>query len=403
MIKLLTIILEYLPKVSKFITQRGSKYLPNKDKLAFSKLKTQLIEEIFSNPELVKNPKLIKEVKAALVKNNIVPSEDSARSLIRYALPDLSETARKNYDALAYQAVHAPKSQYEKMLTSERMKVMERSKQVETNLRKAKQQYEDIRAIITDHKKRGEYIDLGKAHEILTPGIKSTTKTGRIGEKFNKNAKKMVEFFGEDQEVMDLLKFIQKERDFYKSVSQPTPKSLSSKIHTSKIRKWKHMRDKFQSYFDDPLEAEHVMMRPDKYDLVDIGQTEMAVRFREPSYITTRKRNLEKNNLVKEIKRLIFDKKDDIALLKWGLDQTGRPNPNVLGQVAEKTAALEAKGQPAADLGLQIAITDKPTGKIKYFGKPYSNLVQLKKSLAVEPFKDGGFASIEEVIGYNNG
>ena len=112
--------------------------------------------------------------------------------MIRYALPDLSETARKNYDALAYQAVHAPKSQYEKMLTSERMKVMERSKQVETNLRKAKQQYEDIRAIITDHKKRGEYIDLGKAHEILTPGIKSTTKTGRIGEKFNKNAKKMV-------------------------------------------------------------------------------------------------------------------------------------------------------------------------------------------------------------------
>jgi hypothetical protein len=395
--RLFLILKPYLPKVAQYIGK--GKNLANKDKLDFSQIKTQITEEVFSDQELVKNPDLIKEYKNILIENDIVPNQNSAKSLIRYALPNLSTTAKKNYDEAAYSAIHKPKTEKEKKISSLRMKKMDRTKQVLTNLNKAKQQYEDVRNIILNAKKEGKNIHLGEAYDILTPNMKAGTKSGRIGEKFDKNAKKMIELWGDDPEVIDLLNFIKKQREKYK-VATSTSKSLPGTIHTSKIRKWKHMRDKFQHYFDDPLEAEHTMMRPDKYDLVDIGQTEVAVRFREPDYLTTRPRNLEKNEIVKDIKMNMFDKKELIDALEFSLNETGRPNPNILTQIADIEAKIQASGKRAEDLGLQIALTDKPTGKIKYFGKPYTSLVQLKKSLETEPFKDGGFASLEEVLRY---
>jgi len=387
----------YFPKLARYIGKR----LGDREVKEFYNLKKQITKDVFSDSELIKDKDLIKEYKNVLVESNIVPTVDAGKTLIKRVIKTLPPNIQQNYKDVKT----LTKKDIGKKISPEEWKKRS-SKAVITKLENAKQEYEAVRDVILNASKEGKNLHLGEAYESLIPNLKSATKHGKIFEKFNNNYKKMMEVYADDPEVMNLLNFMAKQQLKYKAVTGRGPKSVSSAIHTSKIRKWKHMRDKFQQYFDDPLEAEHIMMRPDKYDLVDIGESEIAVRFREPDYLTTKARNTEKNNLVTNIKKNIFDKKELIKDLEFSLEQqskgvvVNRTPETIKSEIAILDANIEAIGGRAENLGLQIAITDRPTGKIKYYGKPYESLVQLKKSLETEPFKDGGFASIEEVLEY---
>ena len=178
---------------------------------------------------------------------------------------------------------------------------------------------------------------------------------------------------------------------------------METQLTTRKSGAGLRKAQKFQKYFDVPLEGEHIMMRPDKFELVELGKTDLAIKFRQAEYATTKERNALKNKIVSNIKRYIIIKNDLEGKLKASVQQDGKPDPDILFDFNYLSAQIDNASHKAADLGLDIAIVDTHTGDIKRYGGMYENILQLKKSVEKEGFQDGGLVSFEEVIGYNHG
>ena len=261
-------------------------------------------------------------------------------------------------------------------------------------------EYKQIKDII---EKDG--VTIGEAWSTLKPNLSATGKHNAINRDLTTNVLASQEYLPKNKETDELITFLINERNIYNKIgqTQKLPKTLETQLTTRKSGAGLRKAQKFQKYFDVPLEGEHIMMRPDKFELVELGKTDLAIKFRQPEYATTKERNALKNKIVSNIKRNIIIKNDLEGKLKASVQQDGKPDPDILFDFNYLSAQIDNASHKAADLGLDIAIVDTHTGDIKRYGGMYDNILQLKKSVEKEGFQDGGLVSFEEVIGYNHG
>ena len=263
-------------------------------------------------------------------------------------------------------------------------------------------EYKQIKDII---EKDG--VTIGEAWSTLKPNLSATGKHNAINRDLTTNVLASQEYLPKNKETDELISFLINERNIYNKIgaTQKIPKTLETQLTTRKSGEGLRKAQKFQKYFDVPLEGEHIMMRPDKFELVELGKTDLAIKFRKPEYATTKERNALKNKIVSNIKRNIIIKNDLQTKLQQSIEMSnsGRPDPNILFDFNYLSAQIDNASHKAADLGLDIAIVDTHTGDIKRYGGMYENILQLKKSVEKEGFQDGGLVSFEEVIGYNHG
>ena len=261
-------------------------------------------------------------------------------------------------------------------------------------------EYKQIKDII---EKDG--VTIGEAWSTLKPNLSATGKHNAINRDLTTNVLASQEYPPKNKETDELITFLINERNIYNKIgqTQKLPKTLETQLTTRKSGAGLRKAQKFQKYFDVPLEGEHIMMRPDKFELVELGKTDLAIKFRQAEYATTKERNALKNKIVSNIKRNIIIKNDLEGKLKASVQQDGKPDPDILFDFNYLSAQIDNASHKAADLGLDIAIVDTHTGDIKRYGGMYENILQLKKSVEKEGFQDGGLVSFEEVIGYNHG
>ena len=261
-------------------------------------------------------------------------------------------------------------------------------------------EYKQIKDII---EKDG--VTIGEAWSTLKPNLSATGKHNAINRDLTTNVLASQEYLPKNKETDELITFLINERNIYNKIgqTQKLPKTLETQLTTRKSGEGLRKAQKFQKYFDVPLEGEHIMMRPDKFELVELGKTDLAIKFRQAEYATTKERNALKNKIVSNIKRNIIIKNDLEGKLKASVQQDGKPDPDILFDFNYLSAQIDNASHKAADLGLDIAIVDTHTGDIKRYGGMYENILELKKSVEKEGFQDGGLVSFEEVIGYNHG
>ena len=269
-----------------------------------------------------------------------------------------------------------------------------------TMLKNKFDEYKKIKDII---EKDG--VTIGEAWSQLKPNLSSPGKHNAINRDFTTNVLASREYLPQNKETDELITFLANERNIYNKIgaTQTLPKTLETQLTTRKSGEGLRRAQKFQQYFDVPLEGEHIMMRPDKFELVELGKTDLAIKFRQPEYATTKERNALKNKIVSNIKRNIIIKNDLEDKFKASVQQEGKPDPDILFDFNYLSAQIDNASHNAADLGLDIAIVDTKTGDIKRYGGMYENILQLKKSVAERGFKNGGLVSIEEMLGYNHG
>jgi len=263
-------------------------------------------------------------------------------------------------------------------------------------------EYKQIKDII---EKDG--VTIGEAWSTLKPNLSATGKHNAINRDLTTNVLASQEYLPKNKETDELITFLINERNIYNKIgqTQKIPKTLETQLTTRKSGEGLRKAQKFQKYFDVPLEGEHIMMRPDKFELVELGKTDLAIKFRQAEYATTKERNALKNKIVSNIKRNIIIKNDLQTKLQQSIEMSnsGRPDPNILFDFNYISAQIDNASHKAGDLGLDIAIVDTNTGDIKRYGGMYENILELKKSVEKEGFQDGGLVSFEEVIGYNHG
>ena len=261
-------------------------------------------------------------------------------------------------------------------------------------------EYKQIKDII---EKDG--VTIGEAWSQLKPNLSSNGKHNAINRDFTTNVLASQEYLPKNKETDELITFLINERNIYNKIgqTQKLPKTLETQLTTRKSGAGLRKAQKFQKYFDVPLEGEHIMMRPDKFELVELGKTDLAIKFRQAEYATTKERNALKNKIVSNIKRNIIIKNDLEGKLKASVQQDGKPDPDILFDFNYLSAQIDNASHKAGDLGLDIAIVDTNTGDIKRYGGMYENILELKKSVEKQGFQDGGLVSFEEVIGYNHG
>jgi hypothetical protein len=310
----------------------------------------------------------------------------------------LKEGAKEALTALA--PVGRKLSQEAKDFLSQLKKGKTNVKRKVTMLEKKFDEYKQIKDIIDQ-----DGVTIGEAWSTLKPNLSATGKHNAINRDLTTNVLASQEYLPKNKETDELISFLINERNIYNKIgqTQKIPKTLETKLTTRKSGAGLRRAQKFQKYFDVPLEGEHIMMRPDKFELVELGKTDLAIKFRQAEYATTKERNALKNKIVSNIKRNIIIKNDLEGKLKASVQQDGKPDPDILFDFNYLSAQIDNASHKAADLGLDIAIVDTHTGDIKRYGGMYDNILQLKKSVEKEGFQDGGLVSFEEVIGYNHG
>ena len=134
------------------------------------------------------------------------------------------------------------------------------------------------------------------------------------------------------------------------------------------------------------------MMRPDKYKLVELGKKDVAVKFREPEYATTKTRNETiKNEISRAIKRHLAKRNDIIKEIQEAV-KTKQSNslPTLKNELQKIDDLITNQYNKAEKLGLELAIVNQNSGKINYYGKQYNNMTELYKSFKELNYNDGG-------------
>ena len=251
-------------------------------------------------------------------------------------------------------------------------------------------------------------ISLGDAVRKVNPGKADNTISNIINRNFDRNMLNLKELLPkkEFKNYESVFNKFQEAREAYKAESLTLPKKLESEIHTYKSGEGIKQRDKYKKWFGEGiLQAEHTMMRPDKYQLVELGKKDVAVEFRQPEYATTKKRNEEiKNNIARAIKRQLVNKDKIIQEIQEAV-RTKQSNslPILKEQLKKIEDVIKKQSKDAEKLGLELAIVNKNTGKVTYHGKQYNNMVELYKSFKDLKYNKGGYiqsslASIDEVL-----
>lgn len=195
----------------------------------------------------------------------------------------------------------------------------------------------------------------------------------------------------------------------------PQSKFIKSLATNPRIKRF------FSEKVNDPnyLQKHHLLGKEDAYRLADnLDKKDVAMRFRAPTNLTTKKRN-EKiaEELRKKIQLTMLAK--DRALQKLinsnQKELFGTPNSKDIVKVQGFSNRIEMLSSTAKDFGIDLAIPDSK-GKIKYYGGQYDNVLQLKESLKdnivpgskdkkilpsynkVKNLQKGGLLDIEEML-----
>ena len=194
---------------------------------------------------------------------------------------------------------------------SEAAKLRDRSSSQITNAINA---YNKIYKPVLDLIQENPGMSLADAVRKINPGKKDNTISNIINRNFDRNVDNLKNLLPNDQfkNYESVLNQFKKERDIYKAESSTMPKSLESELTTYKSGEGIKQRDKYKSWFGEGvLQGEHTMMRPDKYKLVELDKKDVAVKFREPEYATTKTRNETiKNEIARAIKRHLAKRND---------------------------------------------------------------------------------------------
>ncbi len=277
-----------------------------------------------------------------------------------------------------------------------------------TQLTNARDAHDYIYQPVLDLMKENQGMSLRDAVKQIKPGKADNTISNIINRNFDRNTENLKNLLSEKEfkNYENTINQFKKERELYQAESQIVPKSLKREIHTHTSGKGIQQRDKYKKFFgEDVLQGEHTMMLADKYQLVELGKKDTAVKFRQPEYATTKTRNQTiKNEIARTIKRQLV-KKDEIIQEIQEAVRTKQSNylPILKEQLKKIEDVIKKQSKDAEKLGLKLAIVNKNTGKITYHGKQYNSMVELYKSFKDLKYNKGGYvqsslASIDEVL-----
>ena len=275
---------------------------------------------------------------------------------------------------------------------SEAAKVRDRSSSQITNAINA---HNKIYKPVLDLIQENPGMSLADAVRKINPGKKDNTISNIINRNFDRNVDNLKNLLPNDQfkNYENALNQFKKERDIYKAESSTMPKSLESELTTYKSGEGIQQRDKYKSWFGEGvLQGEHTMMRPDKYKLVELNKKDVAVKFREPEYATTKTRNETiKNEISRAIKRHLAKRNDIIKEIQEAV-KTKQSNslPTLKNELQKIDDLITNQYNKAEKLGLELAIVNQNSGKINYYGKQYNNMTELYKSFKELGYNDGG-------------
>ena len=359
------------------------------------KLKVAVQNEVFTNPELIKkDANLVNHYRQKLVDDGVAPSYESAKSTTNNIIRKdyMSDDATTNFKKISKDSTW-PAERKKKMSEywtkfregEKGTKVAWRDKRLATMRDRFIKKLKGVQEIYNR-----DSVDLNRAVEKF-----GDTKGRSLGRQLLSNKEDELVFMDSllrdpDEELRALGKWWKDARKEYKEIYSPqTAKSLYTKLHTHKsgpgleeARKWKEFKKKTGSkWVPEGLEGEHTMMWPDKYMLAKQGKFDVAKRFRQPEYPTTRQRNMKKNDLVSQLKVRLNKKYKAIDALRESVKRSnsGQPDPETVAELTRINALIADTSTHAQDLGLAIAIPDR-AGNIKYFGGTYDNFMDLAKS-----------------------
>ena len=159
----------------------------------------------------------------------------------------------------------------------------------------------------------------------------------------------------------------------------------------------KRLADRIQKNvsFDFPVEGEHQMEAITKDILKKAGLVDIAKKFKMASAVTTPERNIIKRDVTKAIQRQL--------ILKDRHVKSGMPTSELIVKLNKADDIIKEGTTRLDEIGLSTAVWNPNRGRVQYYGEAFTTPTELKVSVEDLGLKDGGFASIEEVIGYNNG
>ena len=195
----------------------------------------------------------------------------------------------------------------------------------------------------------------------------------------------------------------------------PQAKFISSLAKNPKIKRF--FSEKVNS--PDYLQKHHPLGKEDAYRLADnLDKKGIAIRFRSPTTITTKKRN---EKIAEELRKKIHltmlakDRALEKLMNSNQKELFGTPNSKDIANVQGFSNRIEMLSNTAKDFGIDFAIPDSK-GNIKYYGGQYDNVLQLKESLKdntvpsskdkkilpsynqVRDLQKGGLLDIEEML-----
>jgi hypothetical protein len=284
---------------------------------------------------------------------------------------------------------------------SEAAKLRDRSSSQITNAINA---HNNIYKPVLDLIQENPGMSLADAVRQINPGKKDNTISNIINRNFDRNVDNLKNLLPNDQfkNYENVLNQFKKERDIYKAESSTMPKSLERELTTYKSGEGIKQRDKYKSWFGEGvLQGEHTMMRPDKYKLVELDKKDVAVKFREPEYATTKTRNETiKNEIARAIKRHLAKRNDIIKEIQEAV-KTKQSNslPTLKNELQKIDDLITDQYGKAEKLGLELAIVNQNSGKINYYGKKYNNMTELYKSFKELDYNDGGLVRPNMALG----
>ena len=195
----------------------------------------------------------------------------------------------------------------------------------------------------------------------------------------------------------------------------PQSKFISNLAKNPKIKRF--FSEKVNS--PDYLQKHHPLGKEDAYRLADnLDKKGIAMRFRAPTTITTKKRN---EKIAEELRKKIHltmlakDRALEKLMNSNQKELFGTPNSKDIANVQGFSNRIEMLSNTAKDFGIDFAIPDSK-GNIKYYGGQYDNVLQLKESLKdntvpsakdkkilpsynqVRDLQKGGLLDIEEML-----
>ena len=444
---------EMLKRIKEIVKLKNSDLAFNTKKTILKEEKIKLLNDVFSS-RASRDPEVVIQTQNIFSANDITKPKQVNKLIVdepriltsgKVEVKNVDPVAKENFKAASVEAGNIISSEKRKgryFLSKEAQKKRIATK-FATSFYKQLPYWKKLNDIVET-----EGIGIEKAvlvHPDTRAGTKVSNKLGYAPDQgWGLYGKYMLNH--SDPKIAALARKIQNHIDFYKrnsiilNAAKPSEKSYIKTLEAlediSASGVFKHRPDALgtklaveKQPFDFPIEGDHVMDRVVKSRIEEAGDLDLIKHggFKESGYITTAPRNKFKQAMTDKIQYNILKKAEALQ----GMNVNNREK--VLADIAQHDAHIFKIAGELEDMGLETAVWDPFTKKVKYYGKTYDNYLQLKQSVeegvvpmetgyfgpnrpmpekvikkdgvdvVTRKYQDGGLVSIEEVIGYNHG